>query len=89
MYYTSWKKIPQEKNIAKSVFCKNLQIIYNFWMPPLSIGKKMKIDFDEYEKDVLLETLQYRIDNDERLILSEGIKDDIQELLRKVEDEYL
>jgi hypothetical protein len=49
----------------------------------------MKIDFDEYEKDVLLETLQYRIDNDERLILSEGIKHDIQELLRKVEDEYL
>ena len=40
-------------------------------------------------KDILLETLQYRIDNDERLILSEGIKDDIQELLRKVEDEYL
>ena len=49
----------------------------------------MKINFDEYEKDSLLETLQYRIDNDERLILSEGIKDDIQELLRKVEDEYL
>ena len=49
----------------------------------------MKINFDEYEKDILLETLQYRIDNDERLILSDGIKDDIQELLRKVEDEYL
>jgi len=56
---------------------------------PLEIGKKMKIDFDEYEKDILLETLQYRIENDERLILSEGIKDDIQELLRKVEDEYV
>jgi hypothetical protein len=55
----------------------------------LRIGKTMKIDFDEYEKDILLETLQYRIENDERLILSEGIKDDIQELLRKVEDEYL
>jgi hypothetical protein len=49
----------------------------------------MKIDFDEYEKDVLLETLQYRIENDETLILSEGVKDDLQELLRKVEDEYL
>jgi hypothetical protein len=49
----------------------------------------MKIDFDEYEKDVLLETLQYRIENDETLILSESVKDDLQELLRKVEDEYL
>ena len=49
----------------------------------------MKIDFDEYEKDVLLETLQYRIENDETLILSEGVKNDLQELLRKVEDEYL
>jgi hypothetical protein len=49
----------------------------------------MKIDFDEYEKDVLLETLQYRIENDETLILSEGIKDDLQDLLRKVEDEYV
>jgi hypothetical protein len=49
----------------------------------------MKIDFDEYEKDILLETLQYRIENDERLILSEGVKDDIQEILRKLEDEYL
>ncbi len=49
----------------------------------------MKIDFDEYEKDVLLETLQYRIENDETLILSEGVKDDLQELLRKVEDEYV
>jgi hypothetical protein len=49
----------------------------------------MKIDFDEYEKDILLETLQYRIENDESLILSEGIKDDLQELLRKMEDEYV
>lgn len=49
----------------------------------------MKIDFDDYEKDILIETLQYRIENDDRLILSEGIKDDIQEILRKVEDEYL
>ena len=47
------------------------------------------MDFDEYEKDVLLETLQYRIENDESLILSEGIKDDLQELLRKMEDEYV
>ena len=47
------------------------------------------MDFDEYEKDVLLETLQYRIENDETLILSEGIKDDLQDLLRKVEDEYV
>lgn len=49
----------------------------------------MKIDFDEYEKDILLETLQYRIENDETLILSEGVKDDLQDLLRKVEDEYV
>lgn len=50
----------------------------------------MKLELDEYERDILIETIQHRLDTDEDLILSESRKDEIQELLRKIEeDEYL
>lgn len=50
----------------------------------------MKIDIDEFEKDLLIETLEFRLENDEDLIMTEILKEDLQELLRKVEeDEYL
>ena len=47
----------------------------------------MRLNLDEYEKDLLIETINYRIEYDESTILSEGIKEDLHELLRKVEDE--
>lgn len=50
----------------------------------------MKLNFDEYERDLLVDTIQYRLESDEELILSESLKDELQDLLRKVEDdEYL
>lgn len=48
----------------------------------------MKLNLDNYEKDLLIETINHRLDSDENLIISEGIKEDLVELLRKVEDEY-
>jgi hypothetical protein len=50
----------------------------------------MKINFDNYERDLLVESLEYRIENDEALILSENVKEDIQDLLRRIEEnEYV
>lgn len=49
----------------------------------------MKLTIDEFERDLLIETLEYRIENDEDLILSESLKEELQELIRKIEeDEY-
>lgn len=50
----------------------------------------MQINFDEFEKDLLIETINHRLDSDENLIFSEGVKEDLLELLRKVEeDDYV
>ena len=50
----------------------------------------MKLNIDEFEKDLLVESLEFRIENDEELILTESLKEELQELIRKIEDnEYL
>ena len=50
----------------------------------------MKINLDELEKDLLIETLEFRLENDEDLIIAESLKEELQELLRKIEEcEYL
>ena len=49
----------------------------------------MRLDLDSFEKDLLIETIEYRLENDEDFIISEFLKEDLQELLRKVEDEYV
>ncbi len=54
------------------------------------LGKGMKLEFDEYEIDLLIETVQHRLDTDKLLIINENLKEDILDLLRKIEDnEYL
>jgi len=47
----------------------------------------MKLRIDEFEKDLIIESLEFRIENDEDLILSESLKDELQELIRKIEDD--
>jgi hypothetical protein len=50
----------------------------------------MKLEFDEFEKDLLIETIQHRLDTDKVLVINNSLKEDLTELLRKVEeDEYL
>jgi hypothetical protein len=43
------------------------------------------------DNDLIIETLEYRLDNDEELIIKESLKEELQELLRKLEegDEYI
>jgi hypothetical protein len=51
----------------------------------------MELNLDNLEKDLLIETLEFRLDLDEDLIIKETLKEELHELLRKVEegDEYL
>lgn len=50
----------------------------------------MKLNLDEYEKDLLVDTIEYRLESDEELILSESLKEELQDLLQKIEDnEYV
>ena len=50
----------------------------------------MKLEFDEFEKDLLIETIQHRLDTDKVLVINNSLKEELTELLRKVEeDEYL
>jgi hypothetical protein len=50
----------------------------------------MKLEFDEFEKDLLIETIQQRLDTDKIIVINNSIKEELLELLRKIEeDEYL
>jgi hypothetical protein len=47
----------------------------------------MRIEIDDYEKDLLVETIQHRLDTDKILIINHTLKEEIEDLLRKIEDE--
>ena len=50
----------------------------------------MKLEFDEFEKDLLIDTIQHRLDTDKILVINDRIREDLTELLRKIEeDEYV
>ena len=49
----------------------------------------MKISVDNYEKDIIMETLQYRLENDRILLIDGTLKDDLEDLLCKFEEEYV
>jgi len=49
----------------------------------------MKISVDHYEKDILTETLQYRLENDNILLIDGTLKDDLEDLLSRLEEPTL
>lgn len=50
----------------------------------------MKLEIDDYEKDLLVDTIQHRLDTDKILVINNNLKEELEDLLRKVEeDEYL
>ena len=53
------------------------------------IFSEMKVVLDNYEKEILIETIEFRLENDDRLVLDDRMRDDIKDILEKVEDEYL
>ena len=50
----------------------------------------MRLELDDYEKDLLLDTLQHRLDTDKVLVINDRLREKIEDLIRKVEeDEYV
>lgn len=50
----------------------------------------MKLEIDEYEKDLIIDTIQHRLDTDKILVINDSLREEIEDLLRKIEeDEYL
>lgn len=45
------------------------------------------MDIKEYEKELLVESIEYRLENDEELIYQTTLKEELQDLLCKLEDE--
>ena len=49
----------------------------------------MGLSIDNYERELLIETLEYRLESDDRLIRDFGTKEDLTYLLERISDEYL
>ena len=48
------------------------------------------LEIDDYEKDLLIDTIQHRLDTDKILVINNSLKEELEDLLRKVEeDEYV
>ena len=47
----------------------------------------MKISVDHYERDIIMETLQYRLEHYDHLIQEMTLKDNLEDLLSKLEEE--
>ena len=58
-------------------------MIYNKKCPK----KTMRLDFDDYERDLLIDTIQHRLDTDKILVINDSLREEIEDLLRKVEEE--
>lgn len=47
----------------------------------------MKIELDHYEKDLIIDCIQHRLDTDKLLVINDSLRAEIQDLLAKVEEE--
>ena len=47
----------------------------------------MKISVDHYERDIIMETLQYRLEHDDHLKQEMTLKDNLEDLLSKLEED--
>ena len=43
------------------------------------------VEIDQYEKDLIIETLQYRLENDNHLTQEMTLKDNLEDLMSKLE----
>lgn len=49
----------------------------------------MELKLDYQEKDLLIDCIQYRLDTDKILVINESLKNEIEDLLVKLEEECL
>ena len=45
------------------------------------------MNFEEYEKDLIIETIEHRLETDETLLYRTRLKENLEDLLDKMEDE--
>jgi hypothetical protein len=77
--YLEVKKIPPGKNaLQKSHW------IYNAEVRIIT----MNISIKTYERELLIEALEYRIENDEELIRDYSTKEELTYLLERLSEEY-
>ena len=56
-------------------------------MIEMNTKEYMELKLDHYEKDLLIDCLQHRLETDKILVINESLKNEIEDLLVKVEDE--
>jgi hypothetical protein len=50
----------------------------------------MRLELDDYERDMLIDTIQHRLDTDKILVINDSLREEMEDLLRKIEEnEYL
>jgi hypothetical protein len=50
---------------------------------------ELKLNLNYQEKDLLIDCLQHRLDTDKILVINDSLKNEIEDLLAKIEDECL
>lgn len=61
----------------------NSYIITDIWRRNM----KVTIELDHYEKDLLIDCIQNRLNTDKLLIINDSLRAEIQDLLAKVEED--
>jgi|TARA_B100000676_G_C18038889_1_gene823576 hypothetical protein len=49
----------------------------------------MKLELDFYDKEVLVDCIEYRLQNDLELITNDSLREEIEDLLTIIEDELV
>ena len=79
MKYLEVKKIPPGKNVLQK----------SHWIYNAEVRKfTMNISIETYERELLIEALEYRLENDEGLIRDYSTKEELTYLLEKLEEGY-
>lgn len=55
----------------------------------MNLKEYMELKLDYQEKDLLIDCLQHRLDTDKILVINESLKNEIEDLLTKVEEECI
>jgi hypothetical protein len=58
-------------------------------MIEMSAKEYMELKLDYQEKDLLIDCLQHRLDTDKILVINESLKNEIEDLLAKIEEDCI
>ena len=58
-------------------------------MIEMSAKEYMELKLDYQEKDLLIDCLQHRLDTDKILVINNSLKNEIEDLLAKIEEDCI